>query len=545
MPAEMTTLMSPEDVVIGLVGAVGTDLPWVESALADHLSALRYDVQLISLSALMDREYEGTMLPREKMAYDAYVDQRMTAGNMLRHHWGEGQALARLAIEQIRRRRDASRAIRSAYVLRSLKRPEEVRLLRDVYRGQFVLIGCHTPREVRIRQLADQIAKTRGSSALEPHRSHAERLADRDEHERGRTTTPVAQRKWFKDYGQSVEETFPLADAYITLQPRAEARRAVRRFCDLLLGSPFISPSRDEVAMFHARSASLRSADLSRQVGAAIATPEGDIIAVGCNEVPRAGGGSYWEGDKDDARDFQLGVDGNQDQRDRALREAFDVLVARGLLAEAAREAGPDAFAKALDDTRMDGLIEFTRATHAEMAALLDAARRGASVSGAVLYTSTFPCHNCAKHIVTAGIARVVFIEPYPKSLAEQLHGDAIAVDEVNPDPKTVRFEHFTGVAPVNYFPLFSNAGKRKTDDGRPHPFNATTIAPKLRTNFNFAVATYEESVIDDLRELRRTRGRPSVKILDSAPRVDGAAATAERSNTRRSWRSIRLFSRS
>ena len=58
--------------------------------------------------------------------------------------------------------------------------------------------------------------------------------------------------------------------------------------------------------MFHAKSTALRSADLSRQVGAVIATKESDIIAVGCNDAPKALGGLYWTDDKPDVRDFQL-----------------------------------------------------------------------------------------------------------------------------------------------------------------------------------------------------------------------------------------------
>src|SRR5205807_7486580 len=74
--------------------------------------------------------------------------------------------------------------------------------------------------------------------------------------------------------------------------------------------------------------------------------------------------------------------------------------------------------------------IEYFRAVHAEMAAIVDAARRGVPICDAVLYTTTFPCHDCAKHIVAAGIQRVVFIEPYPKSLAPELYLDSIAVDQ-------------------------------------------------------------------------------------------------------------------
>lgn len=255
--------------------------------------------------------------------------------------------------------------------------------------------------------------------------------------------------------------------------------------------------------MFHAQAAATRSTDLSRQVGAAIATVEGDIVAVGCNEVPRAGGGAYWEGDEPDARDFRLGRDGNQDQRERALREIYHVLERRKTLSANARKAGLDAFLTSMEDTRVDGLIEFSRSVHAEMAALLDAARRGVSVRGAVLYTSTFPCHNCAKHIVAAGISRVVFIEPYPKSLAEQLHGDSLAVDEPSARRGVVNFEHFVGVAPTNYFPLFRARGKRKDGEGLPLRFSHERIAPKLDMMFHRALHEFEQGALEDLVKLR------------------------------------------
>ena len=78
----------------------------------------------------------------------------------------------------------------------------------------------------------------------------------------------------------------------------------------------------------------------------------------------------------------------------------------------------------------------------------------------AKLYSTTFPCHNCAKHIVAAGIARVVFIEPYEKSQAADLHGDALKLDdEYTPsagENRKVIFEPFVGVGPRRYFDLFS-----------------------------------------------------------------------------------------
>jgi len=68
------------------------------------------------------------------------------------------------------------------------------------------------------------------------------------------------------------------------------------------------------------------------------------------------------------------------------------------------------------------GLLEFSRSLHAEMDALLAAGRNGTSVRDAELFSTTFPCHECAKLILGAGISRVVYIEPYPKSQVAQMY---------------------------------------------------------------------------------------------------------------------------
>lgn len=104
--------------------------------------------------------------------------------------------------------------------------------------------------------------------------------------------------------------------------------------------------------------AALRSADLSRQVGAAICAAEGEIVSVGCNEVPKTFGGQYWPEDNPDGKDFQLGYDSNTKQRDAALKEAFDRLVQVGLLAD---DAELGSFMGAIDGTRLARTRQGTR----------------------------------------------------------------------------------------------------------------------------------------------------------------------------------------
>lgn len=125
-------------------------------------------------------------------------------------------------------------------------------------------------------------------------------------------------------------------------------------------------------------------------------------------------------------------------------------------------------------------VIEFGRAVHAEMTALMDAAGRGVSVHGATMYTTTFPCHLCARHVVAAGIKRLVYVEPYPKSLAAQLYPDSIQVDEAGGDSSLVSFVPFVGVAPRQYMNLFSKS-ERKDDGGKIIPLDKRTAVPRCQ----------------------------------------------------------------
>ncbi|MCP4746010.1 MAG: hypothetical protein GY874_07695 [Desulfobacteraceae bacterium] len=114
---------------------------------------------------------------------------------------------------------------------------------------------------------------------------------------------------------------------------------------------------------------------------------------------------------------------------------------------------------KLLKNTGIFDITEYGRAVHAEMEALLSCGRSGVSTRDCTLYTTTFPCHNCAKHIIAAGIERVVFVEPYPKSFATILHDDAIFIaheDGIQQKSDKVHFEPFVGVGPRRFFDLFS-----------------------------------------------------------------------------------------
>lgn len=52
---------------------------------------------------------------------------------------------------------------------------------------------------------------------------------------------------------------------------------------------------------------------------------------------------------------------------------------------------------------------------HAEMNALMFAAKYGISVNDATLYCTYEPCDNCLKNIIQAGIKKVIYINPYKR----------------------------------------------------------------------------------------------------------------------------------
>ncbi|MGI6173424.1 MAG: deoxycytidylate deaminase [Christensenellales bacterium] len=64
---------------------------------------------------------------------------------------------------------------------------------------------------------------------------------------------------------------------------------------------------------------------------------------------------------------------------------------------------------------------ELCYAVHAEQNAIIQAARLGVSIEGATLYCTHQPCVMCAKMIINAGIARVVYKEGYPDAFSLEI----------------------------------------------------------------------------------------------------------------------------
>ena len=112
-------------------------------------------------------------------------------------------------------------------------------------------------------------------------------------------------------------------------------------------------------------------------------------------------------------------------------------------------------------------MVEYGRSAHAEIIAITSAARDGVAIKGATLYVTTLPCHECIRSVVAAGIDRVVYLEPYPKSRGAELHDDSVALVSQHGDmADRLRIEPFSGISHTRFGDLFSMV-PRKQDDSR------------------------------------------------------------------------------
>ena len=495
------------ELVFGLVGPIGVNMDDVQSCLAEALSQVGYKAEVVHLTQLLKKYEKDLHGPKQTTIY---ADKIATA-NAFCSTAENGAAMAALAISEIRNIRGAQQPLegedavsrsrrpipKTAYIVRQLKREEEVELLRSVYGAKFLQVSVSLDKDARIENLKNRLSKEHpGLTAHDCERS-ARELVSTDEHQLDEDGSQTS-------FGQQVGDIFHLGDFFVDGSETGKIAIATQNFVRAFFGNNGISPTKDEFGAYLAAAAALRSVDLSRQVGAAILNKQGDTISMGCNEVPKAGGGNYWQDDEPKYRDIERGSEQNSVERQRIIVDFFQKLQSSGLVESQASLDSPEMREKlenAIEDALISDITEYGRMTHAEMSAICDAARLGRALSGSTLYVTTFPCHNCAKHIVASGIDRVVFVEPYPKSRAPSSHTDSISVGA--PTDQKVSFVHFQGISPKRYRDIFQKGKRRKGStilkwyEGDPRP--------RMQQRDNLHVQKEPFAVSSTLAELERT----------------------------------------
>lgn len=445
------------DLVFGLVGYLGAGATWVARRLGSVLTTRGFQHKVIKLSRLIEEQRTTDAVSGQDKVGRTHDLQDL--GDALREINGNS-FVAAMGVRQIRQLRQSGGERAQAFIIDQLKHPKEVELLRAIYGQSFYLISVVCSESTRTSRLSVKYDEET-LELLDP--PAFAKLRDRDRLDSD------------KDHGQRVHKTFHLGDLFVVNEgaPGSAEQKALSdelgRFLDAITGRRVVRPRRAERGMHAAWAASLRSACMSRQVGAAIMDCHGEVVAVGRNDPPSYDGGLYGDRDDDDpSLDFRChvwpgeteakGHCRNDITKKKIYQEALDALESRGLLAP---QCTPKQIEDALASTRIRDLIEFSRAVHAEMDALISLSRkRGPSPVGGTLYCTTYPCHSCARHVIAAGIHEVVYIEPYDKSMAVELHSDAIT-DESSPSRK-VKCRLFAGVAPRRFARLFEKRSDLK-----------------------------------------------------------------------------------
>lgn len=82
----------------------------------------------------------------------------------------------------------------------------------------------------------------------------------------------------------------------------------------------------------------------------------------------------------------------------------------------------------------VDGeLVTKSTTVHAELNAVLKAAKEGVSLLGSTLYTTLSCCEPCSAMLVQAGVSRVVYLESYRSTKGVELLQQAgILVEQIN-----------------------------------------------------------------------------------------------------------------
>lgn len=456
-----------ENVILAMIAPIGVDLDRIEHLIIEQANEFGIKFDILDIVKTL-KCFSKSRNDQNLKGFSRY-SELMTIGDQERESGTHGCAtLAKMISKYISADKN--------YIIHQLKSPEEVEYLRSKYFYDltkiFFVISVFDTKENRLKRLEDKLKKSDKNSIkgqIKSAGSQAEELINRDE----------------KDheikFGQNVREAFPLADFFIDASLRSEISPQVERILKAIFCYPHLSPTRDEYGMYLAEAVALKSRDLSRQVGAAILDEYGSILSVGCNEMPKAFGGSYWENDQPDNRDFVYGIDSSYKYRKEILEEFMMILSKIDNFSKESKKnfstviendknllSFIEKINSKFKDTRLMNLIEFGRSMHAEIAALSEAARKGTSLQNSILYTTVFPCHLCARYIISVGIKKIIFIEPYPKSLTTDLYSSEVTL---NNNPKKISMKPFIGIAPRIYRKIFIYHADKKNKDGKINPW--------------------------------------------------------------------------
>jgi hypothetical protein len=263
--------LAANEMIFAVVGPVGSGTSEIAETLEALLSTSGYDTKILKARDVIEAvaQHSGIHIPSSPLLAQSTALQ--DAGDRVRAGSRDNGAVAVGLIREVRASRAAKQNAspgpgepvepdgeKRAFILDSLRHPQEVALLRQVYQEAFCLIGVFCHEDERLRRLQD--SKYRDAS-----RADIEKFMERDEN------APEA-------HGQKVADTFHLADYFVDntvrrfhrvgtneeANPEWDVSEQLGRLVDILTHRKIVRPRPAERGMFHAYGARMRSSCLSR-----------------------------------------------------------------------------------------------------------------------------------------------------------------------------------------------------------------------------------------------------------------------------------------
>lgn len=338
---------------------------------------------------------------------------------------------------------------RNHFVIECFRNPFEVEYFRYRYYEFYLLSVCLDEEK---RQKRENFSK------------------QREERDRGERNDPK------EIYKQNVSRCVYLSDIAINNDTSIDDLHSkLLQYYALIREPGCITPTKKESLMDRAYSLSLLSSCISRQVGAVIVDKDRYVVGAGWNDVGEGQIGCGYR-QRVDVKNLDEDVLVTNPVAEKSFRRylsmkgiavhsfCFKDEYSRYTLTKKFKKfmrkrkiefekfGNKEGQQKMIEDWLSHDVeikrLEYCRALHAEENALLQTSKIGGmGVKGGSIYTTAFPCELCAKKLYQSGIEEIIFTEPYPESISQEVFlKDGI---------KKVKLTQFEGVKSHSYFRLY------------------------------------------------------------------------------------------
>ncbi|MHA3183322.1 deaminase [Legionella pneumophila] len=469
------------EIIIGVVAPLGAERKWFLKSLEEKFTKNGYVTRRISIT---DEIINFTGKDNRTLSFEYFV--KMEICNELRKRYSSGFLMG-IVIHKLRELRE-NKNQKVVYVIDQIKNVNEYNVLSHVYGLNFLQISLFSNENCRDSNLKSKFkndcVKNLNEYKFEPKNigffdasmndevSHlfqefSASILSKFEDQILPDVTHNLIKKDFNEIvsgsklnGQQVSDLFHLSHYFFNLDDsKVNISKEINKFISLLDGSNEDYPTQDEFGMSLAFQVSVRSNfPNNRHIGAAILSSYGEVISVASIRAPCPSSNPTLF-DQYQVQDGYLVYRNKITQWKKFLTEHY----------QKCEHLDSHKEKNILDDISnfLNDSLDFHPCTHAEIAAIIDAAKLGISVRKSTLYTTTFPCHLCAKEIINAGISKVIYLEAYPKSKNKELYPKLIDFDPSHTS-SLLPFCFYSGIGPKRFLYVYSVKNKKQSSEYPP-----------------------------------------------------------------------------